>query len=278
MYNAGLVEKSKTFFGDRTVFFNKPLHIDRYNSLMGSVDMADQLLKPYAYEKKSLAWLKKLGIHFIFRILLNSFLVYRNQTKYKGDFLKYIISVSEELSCKHSDGARALHDEEKERKLQRPTKKMAKEELVHAWVRHQPRKQKMCRVCYKESGKRKDTVYYCLGCPGEPGLCSLEHFTSWHRDIPKPVSKYPAADIWVAFGSGKNFTYLHINIICHALAKEKSMALLVFHNFTGCDTTSTFFGKGKKTTWEAWRAYPEVTEAFNYLVAHPHTAVIVDSR
>ena len=41
-YTAGLVEKTKTFFGDKTVFYNKPLHIDKYNS----VDMADQLLEP----------------------------------------------------------------------------------------------------------------------------------------------------------------------------------------------------------------------------------------
>ncbi|KAG0698432.1 PiggyBac transposable element-derived protein 4 [Chionoecetes opilio] len=122
MYNAGLVEKSKTFFGDRTVFFNKPLHIDRYNSLMGSVDMADQLLKAYAYEKKSLAWFKKLGIHFIFHILLNSFLVYRNQPKYKGDFLKYIISVSEELSCKHSDSELYMTKKKKENYKDQPKK------------------------------------------------------------------------------------------------------------------------------------------------------------
>ena len=51
-YTADLVEKCKTYFGNKTVFYNKPLHIDRYNALMGSVDMADQLLEPYSCEKK----------------------------------------------------------------------------------------------------------------------------------------------------------------------------------------------------------------------------------
>ena len=36
----------------------------------------------------------------------------------------------------------------------------------------------------------------------------------------------PACDIWVAFGSGKNFHYIHIG-------KEKSMAFPFFHSFTG---------------------------------------------
>ncbi|KAG0724207.1 hypothetical protein GWK47_005234 [Chionoecetes opilio] len=84
------------------------------------------------------------------------------------------------------------------------------------------------------------------------------------------ASKYPSADIWVAFGSGKNFLFLHINAICSTLGKEKSTALPVFHSFTGCDTTSSFFGKGKKSVWEAWGAYTEVTDAFNFIVEHPH--------
>ncbi|KAG0713238.1 hypothetical protein GWK47_016650 [Chionoecetes opilio] len=92
------------------------------------------------------------------------------------------------------------------------------------------------------------------------------------------ASKYPSADIWVAFGSGKNFLFLHINAICSTLGKEKSTALPVFHSFTGCDTTSSFFGKGKKSVWEAWGAYTEVTDAFNFIVEHPHAQITVDCQ
>ncbi|KAG0711306.1 hypothetical protein GWK47_020863 [Chionoecetes opilio] len=91
------------------------------------------------------------------------------------------------------------------------------------------------------------------------------------------ASKYPSADIWVAFGSGKNFLFLHINAICSTLGKEKSTALPVFHSFTGCDTTSSFFGRGK-VVWEAWGAYTEVTDAFNFIVEHPHAQITVDCQ
>lgn len=49
------------------------------------------------------------------------------------------------------------------------------------------------------------------------------------------------------------------------LGAEKSLVLLVFHSFTGCDTTSSFFGRGKKSVWELWNWYPQVTRAFTYM-------------
>ena len=38
--------------------------------------------------------------------------------------------------------------------------------------------------------------------------------------------------------------------------------LPVFHSITGCDTVSSFNGRGKKTAWEVWECFPEVTNAF----------------
>ncbi len=32
---------------------------------------------------------------------------------------------------------------------------------------------------------------------------------------------------------------------------------------------SAFAGRGKKTAWETWKAFPEVTEAFNELMQMP---------
>lgn len=54
-----------------------------------------------------------------------------------------------------------------------------------------------------------------------------------------------------------------------ALGSEKSLALLMFHAFTGCDTVSSFSGKGKKTAWETWNVFPEATDAFLSLMHQP---------
>ena len=74
------------------------------------------------------------------------------------------------------------------------------------------------------------------------------------------LTKYLTADIWVAFGTGKNYTRLHINAICHSLGNEKSTTLPIFHCYTGCDTMTAFCGKRKKSAWEAWSSYLEVTQ------------------
>ena len=56
----------------------------------------------------------------------------------------------------------------------------------------------------------------------------------------------PWVDVWVAFGMGRNYRYYGINSISANLGPEKSVALSVFHAISGCDTTSAFWGKGKK--------------------------------
>ena len=66
------------------------------------------------------------------------------------------------------------------------------------------------------------------------------------------------ARIWVAFGSGKNYMHYDVNAIYEGLGREKCLSLPVFHCFTGCDTTSSFYGKGKKSAWEAWKCYPDL--------------------
>ena len=41
------------------------------------------------------------------------------------------------------------------------------------------------------------------------------------------------------------------------------------HAISGCDTTSAFWGKGKKCFWQAWMEFEEVTDTFVYLASHP---------
>ena len=52
----------------------------------------------------------------------------------------------------------------------------------------------------------------------------------------------PSAGIWVAFGTGKNYTLYSIVHICASLGHHNSQALPMFYAFIGCDTTSSFRG------------------------------------
>ena len=42
--------------------------------------------------------------------------------------------------------------------------------------------------------------------------------------------------------------------------------LPVFHAPTGCDTVSVFGGRGKRTAWNTWKVFPDVTAAFEHLL------------
>ena len=88
----------------------------------------------------------------------------------------------------------------------------------------------------------------------------------------------PAAEIWIAYGTGKNFTYFHINAIALVLGEEKSTALPTFHSFNGCYTVSAFFGKGKLSAWAAWKYYPAVIEAFRVIAENPFVAMELNSH
>ena len=79
----------------------------------------------------------------------------------------------------------------------------------------------------------------------------------------KLQATYSGLDIWVAFGMGKHFQY------CQNLGEPLCQALPFYYAFTGCDTTSQFLGKGKKSAWEAWKSLPNVTDAFQFTAQHP---------
>ena len=78
-------------------------------------------------------------------------------------------------------------------------------------------------------------------------------------------------ELWIAFGVGKNLRFLPVHEIASSLGPEKSKALPMFHAITGCDTVSSFSGKGKKTAWKTWLSYHQVTSAFHLLSNRPES-------
>ena len=71
-------------------------------------------------------------------------------------------------------------------------------------------------------------------------------------------------ELWLAFGVGSNFHYIPVHEVVSGM--DPSVVLPVFHAFTGCDTVSSFGGRGKKSAWKIWQVFPDVTEAFKCLL------------
>ena len=88
-------------------------------------------------------------------------------------------------------------------------------------------------------------------------------------------------EIFVAFGTGNSFCCIEAHQLAQKLDHEKCDAILLFHSFTGCDTTSIFFGIGKMSAWTMWDLFDDVTRVFCALPMNPediHTEMPVLER
>ena len=65
-------------------------------------------------------------------------------------------------------------------------------------------------------------------------------------------SKIAPDELWVAFGVKSSFQYTAIHEMVATMTQTQYLTLPVFHAFPGCDTVSTFAGRGKKTAWVTW--------------------------
>ena len=68
-------------------------------------------------------------------------------------------------------------------------------------------------------------------------------------------------EMWILFGVGKKTRFIPIHELCTTLGPSKCMVLPLFHTITGCDQSSSFAGRSKKTAWAVWNIYEELTES-----------------
>ena len=75
------------------------------------------------------------------------------------------------------------------------------------------------------------------------------------------LRSYGMEEMWISFGTGKHFRHIPIHELARGLGDHRSVAMPLFHALTGCDTVSYFANIGKKTAWQRWNSFPEMTEA-----------------
>lgn len=76
-------------------------------------------------------------------------------------------------------------------------------------------------------------------------------------------------EIWIAFGTGKHLRYIPAHQIAASLGNERARALPMFHSFTGCDTVSAFAGRSKKTAFDVWKSFGDLTPVLCSLSSDP---------
>ena len=75
----------------------KPKLILDYNTSMGAVDRADQLLHYYPFMRKTLKWYKKLGLHLIDVAILNAQILWNKKHDTKVTLLKFRLQLVDRL-------------------------------------------------------------------------------------------------------------------------------------------------------------------------------------
>ena len=83
-----------------------------------------------------------------------------------------------------------------------------------------------------------------------------------------------AADVWIAFGTGRNFRYLHINAICNALGREKAIALPIFTQLLAVIQLLHFLGKGRSQGMHGKHSQRLQRHFFTWLVIHMFLSIL----
>ena len=115
-YCAGKFVEKKTYKKGGESFFHKKNNVvDKYNKTMGGVDMTDQVLSHYDIARKSMTWFKKLSLHILSLVTLNSKIIYYDVNpvpkKKKSTFPQYLSELAKEILLNHSKGYRTLNTE-----------------------------------------------------------------------------------------------------------------------------------------------------------------------
>ena len=69
-------------------------------------------------------------------------------------------------------------------------------------------------------------------------------------------------ELWIEFGVDKYRRYIPIHTCAETFGRKLRSSLMLWHALTGCDTVSSFNGKGKKTTWKVLRLFDEGLATF----------------
>ena len=74
--------------------------------------------------------------------------------------------------------------------------------------------------------------------------------------------------LWIDFGRGKDHRWIPIHEIASDMG-SKASGLCFFHAFSGCDTVSSFHGKGKRSAWQTWNVFEKISPVFTKLGSTP---------
>jgi hypothetical protein len=178
--SAAVQDVERFLRGGYTESLKKPTAILKYNLEMAGIDKSDQILAPYSITRKSHVWFKKLGFNLLQRLLVNSFIRFRNDNDENIDFKEFtkeaIIHFTGIPSHPMKSG-RIL----KRRRYQSPVDVSVPAHVMQRIPATEGKRipTRKCRMCTRRN-KRRESRYQCITCPWQPALCMGDCFAQYH--------------------------------------------------------------------------------------------------
>ena len=86
-------------------------------------------------------------------------------------------------------------------------------------------------------------------------------------------AKYPLVDIWVAFGVGKHFQYIHVNSVCGKLGKDQSESFLLSTPFRAVIQLRHFVERARNLLYKHGDPSLRPLKRFLHVQQNPFVAV-----
>lgn len=172
----------RSYRGDK----EKPTAVLLYNSNMGAVDVADQMLSAYPAERKRhKVWYKKQFRHLLNQVVLNSYILHKkDNADSKLTHLQFRLQLIERLlECHHKPSQLPRRGRPSIDELN-PLRLTARH--FPAFIPGNDNKEaptRRCKVCCSKCGEdgkkvRKETRYFCVEC--DVALCPAPCFGLYH--------------------------------------------------------------------------------------------------
>lgn len=130
----------------------------------------------YPPTKRKLKWYRKVGLHIINIVMINSYHLYsRYSEATKMSLLNFRLNLIKTLLYPSTDFGEAIRPES--------PGGYPKPHVLDYVGRNDKgfRKRKRCKYCISERGIRVDSYYHCITCDHQPGFCLGQCFIKYHK-------------------------------------------------------------------------------------------------
>ena len=160
----------------------KPTMVEQYNTHMGGVDKADQLMSYYSFSHRTLKWWRRAFFHLLDNAIVNAYVLYvlSEQSARKLDHKHFRIELAKQLL---GDDAPPIQPRSRVNALPPPARLTERHfpEKVAQCTSGRP-SQPVCVVCSNKRGRgKKTTTYQCKQC--KLPMCVVPCFELYHTKV-----------------------------------------------------------------------------------------------